>query len=158
MLLLSALTNTNGNTLTWHFLGSERDWIGAHVVRRPKKAHLNFPGLNKIFFGKSVSAPTLGSIALTNANENLLGWIYFRVVRCLWVGGMKLADPVFLWISQWLHTVYSSKESKNCLPCLCKFVTRKNGCTSSRWLANINETGNNFQKHFLHILSVDSTK
>jgi len=56
--------------------------------------YLNFPGLNN-FFGKSVSALTLGSIALTNTNENLLGWIYFRVVGCFWVGGMKLADPDF---------------------------------------------------------------
>jgi len=48
-----------------------------------------------IFFGKSVSALTPGSIALTNTNENLLGWIYFSVVGCFWVGGMKLADPDF---------------------------------------------------------------
>jgi len=48
------------------------------------------------FFGKTVSALTLGSIALTNTNENLLGWIYFRGVGCFWVGGMKLADQDFL--------------------------------------------------------------
>jgi len=54
---------------------------------------LNFTGIKNFFFGKSVSALTLGSIALTNTNENLLDWIYCRVVGCFWVGGMKLADP-----------------------------------------------------------------
>jgi len=52
--------------------GSERDWAGAYVVRRPLKARLKFSGID-IFFGKSVSALTLGGVALTNTNENLLG-------------------------------------------------------------------------------------
>jgi len=60
----------------------------------PKIAYLNFPGLD-ICIGKSVSALTVGRIALTNTNKILLGWIYFRVVGCLRVGGMKLADPDF---------------------------------------------------------------
>jgi len=72
----------------------EHDWVGAHVVRQPQKAFLNFPGIN-IFFGKSVSALTLGCIALTNTNENLLGWIYLEVVGCFLFGGMMLSDPDF---------------------------------------------------------------
>ena len=48
-----------------------------------------------IFFGKSVSALSLGGVALTKTNENLLGRIYFRGVGCFWFGGMKLAGPVF---------------------------------------------------------------
>ena len=57
--------------------GSERNWVGAHVVRRPQKAHLIFLGID-IFFGKSVSALTLGGVALTNTNENLLGRIFLE--------------------------------------------------------------------------------
>ena len=49
-----------------------------------------------MFFGKSVSALTLGGVALTYTNENLLGRIFFRGLGYFWCGGMKLADPVFL--------------------------------------------------------------
>jgi len=51
--------------------------VGALVVRRPQKANLNFPGIDSFFFGKSVSALTLGGVALTIANENLLGRTFF---------------------------------------------------------------------------------
>ena len=49
----------------------------------------------------SVSALTLGGVALSITDENLLGRIFFRGVGCFWLGGMKLADPVF-YECQWL--------------------------------------------------------
>ena len=47
------------------------------VVRRPQRGHINFPGIG-IFFGQSVSALTLGGVALTNTNENLHGRIFLE--------------------------------------------------------------------------------
>ena len=44
-------------------------------VRRPQIAPLDFPEID-IFFDKSVSALTLGGVALKNTNENLLGRIF----------------------------------------------------------------------------------
>jgi len=55
-LMLSTLREMRGPNL---FLGSERDWVGEHVVSRPKKAYLNFPGLN-IFFCQKCQCTNAG--------------------------------------------------------------------------------------------------
>jgi len=96
--------------------------LGRRTCSTPtKKSTSEFSGNEHLFFGKSVSALTLGSIALMNTNENLLGWIYLRVVGCFWVGGMKLADPDF----------HNKSVFKSLLTLMLSALTNTDGNTST---------------------------